>query len=235
MWNWREEAYFFEDFIVGNANKNAYDMVHKFMNPSCDFNLLFLTGNVGSGKTYLAKAVETELMAQNKSVKMLNSDQFLGDLIWYLGRNIENHGIEVFSREYEKYNVLIFEDLQFLEGKEATQKYFAYLLSRFVMKQKKVLITSVKELSEYKWLQEALNKNEVQIQNVQIQDADVELKKNILESLEKKWGYQLSAKSKNMIVENEKNLRQLEGMFKKMMAYAQLMGVECIEQNKRKV
>lgn len=226
MWNWREEAYRLEDFIVGDANKKAYDMSKKFVAPSCDFDLLFVAGNVGSGKTYLAKAVEGELIVQNKSVKMLNSDQFMGELIWYLGRNIENHGIEVFGREYEMHDVLILDDLHFLEGKEATQKYFADLLSRFAMKQKKVLITSVKELSEYKWLQETLGKNKVQMEQVQIQDVDVELKKNILENLEKKWGHQLSVESKNIIVENAKDIRQLEGMFKKMMAYVQFMGIE---------
>ncbi len=229
MWNWRDEAYRLEDFIVGDVNKTAYDMAKKFIAPYCDFNLLFVTGNVGSGKTYLAKAVETELIVQNKNVKMMNSDQFLGELIWYLGRNIENNGMEVFCKEYEKYDVLILDDIHFLEGKETTQKYFAYLLARLSMKQKKVLITSIKELSEYKWLQEALSKNEVQMEQVKIQDADVELKKKILDNLQKKWEYKLSEESTDLIVENAKDIRQLEGMFKKMMAYVQLLGVETIE------
>ena len=125
--------------------------------------------------------------------------------------------------------MLILDDLHFLEGKETTQQYFAYLLSRFAMKQKKVLITSVKELSEYKWLQDALSKNEVHVQKVQMQDADLELKKKILESLQNKWGYQLSKENQNLIVENAKNIRQLEGMFKKIMAYVHLLGVERLE------
>ncbi len=229
MWEWRDECYRFEDFIVGDANKTAYDMVKKFMMPSSDFHLLFIYGNVGSGKTYLAKAVEMELLIQNKSVKMLNSEQFVGELIWYLGRNIENKAMEIFCKEYEKYDMLILDDLHFLEGKETTQQYFAYLLSRFAMKQKKVLITSVKELSEYKWLQDALSKNEVHVQKVQMQDADLELKKKILESLQNKWGYQLSKENQNLIVENAKNIRQLEGMFKKIMAYVHLLGVERLE------
>jgi len=221
--------YRFEDFIVGDANKAAYDMAKKFVTPSCEFNLLVVTGNVGNGKTYLAKAVETELIGQNKSVKMLNSEQFVEELIGYISRNRENNGTEIFCREYEKYDVLILDDIHFLEGKEATQKYFVYLLTQFSMKQKKVLLTSVKELSEYTWLQKELNKNEVQMKQVQIQDADVELKKKILDNLQKKWEYQLSEESASLIVENAKDIRQLEGMFKKMMAYVELMGVEIIE------
>ena len=229
MWNWRDDGYCLDDFVTGEANNTAYHMAKRFVESSVEFDVLFVSGNIGCGKTYLAKTVETELLVRNKSAKMLNSDQFVGELIWYLGRNIENRAMDVFSKEYEKYDVLILDDIHFLEHKETTQKYFAYLLSRLVMKQKKVLITSVKELSEYKWLQDALSKYEVQIQNVKIQDADFELKQKIVEQLQKKWGYQLSEESKELIVEKAKDIRQLEGMFKKIMAYVQLIGVEKLD------
>ncbi len=221
-----ENEYGFERFVIGSVNENAYHMAKKFVSPSCDFQLLFLFGNIGMGKTHLAKAIEHELKEQKFSVKLMTSDQFVGEMIWHIGRNAENAGMEVFCEQYEKYDVLILDDIHFLEGKAITQKYFAYLLARLAMKQKKVLITSVKELSEYKWLHQALNKNVVQIEQVQIQDADAELKKKILEQLQKEWEREISQESIDLIVNKAKDIRELEGCFKKMMAYFILLGVD---------
>ena len=224
MLKWREDVISWEDYVVGKANADAYHVARKFIQPSCDGNILFVTGNIGSGKTYLIKAVEMEFLTQNQSVKRVNSDQFVGELIWHLSKNKEDNAAKTFCAEYETYDVLLLDDIHFLEGKESTQKYFAYLLSQFSKHQKKVMITSVKELSEYKWLQETMSSYEIVMEQVQIQDADVELKEKIVEKLQEKWGYELSEESRKLIVENAKDIRQLEGMFKKIMAYAQLMG-----------
>ncbi len=230
MLKWKEKEYSFENFVVGKANENVYQTTRIFVSSDCEFDLLFIVGNVGSGKTHLTKTVEYELKSQNILVKIQNSEQFVSELIAYLVNNSNRSEIESFCKLYDDCEVFILDDIHFLDEKESIQQYFAHILECLVKKHKKVMITSVKDLSKYKWLYDVLNKNKIQAVQIQIHDADEELKNRILENLQKEWCYELSKKSINLILNRARNIRELEGLFKRLVAYHQFMGIEGSEE-----
>ncbi len=226
MLKFTEKEYSFETFVVGKANEHAFQTAKTWIASGCEFDLLFLAGNTGCGKTHLAKVVEHELKQRNVSVKMQTSEEFVSELIWYLVHNSQQNSMKTFAEKYEMYDVLILEDIHFLEGKKSTQEHFAYILERLAKKHTRVLMTSVKDVSEYKWLEEALGTSGMKMAQVQIQDADVELKRNILDRLQQEWCYELSEESADLMVNRAGDIRELEGMFKKMVAYRQLVGID---------
>lgn len=226
MFTYKEKEYSFHTFVVGDTNGKAYEAVKNFVDFLDSNPMLFLYGNAGCGKTHLAKAAAREFERQNFSVKVINSDMFVSELIWCLQhKNTDEDGAEVFCRQYESVDVLILDDIHFMVAKETTQQCFGRILEHFIKQRKKILVTSNKKLGEYKWLCDYL-KNDV-ICSVQygIEAPDMELKKKILKNLEEEWEFELSDESVELIVEQTRDIRQVEGMFKKMMAYHQLMGV----------
>ena len=110
----------FENFIKGPSNQFAFAAAQAVAaNPSGAYNPLFIYGGSGLGKTHLMHAIGIYLLEKDPTRKVLyvSSEMFTNELIRALGEKKMNE----FKAKYRKVDVLLIDDIQFLEGKENTQ------------------------------------------------------------------------------------------------------------------
>ncbi|MGH7565684.1 MAG: DnaA ATPase domain-containing protein, partial [Gemmatimonadota bacterium] len=113
----------FETFVVGNSNQFAHAASQSVAEtPAVRFNPLFIYGGVGLGKTHLMQGIGNELLASGKLERVcyLSAEQFMNQMIEALqfGKTLE------FRNKYRRMDLLLIDDIQFLQGKDATQEEF---------------------------------------------------------------------------------------------------------------
>ncbi|MBD5656419.1 MAG: ATP-binding protein, partial [Candidatus Eremiobacteraeota bacterium] len=115
--------YTFEEFVVGNSNRFAHAASQAVAeSPARAYNPLFLYGGVGLGKTHLMHAIGHRVLAQNPSANIVyvSSEKVTNEFIIA----IKNNQTVEFRNKYRHVDVLLIDDIQFLEGKEQTQEEF---------------------------------------------------------------------------------------------------------------
>ena len=113
--------YTFDNFVVGGSNKYAQAAALAVAeSPSEAYNPLFIYGGSGLGKTHLMNAIGIYLLEHNENLNVLyvSSEMFTNEFIKALGENKTRE----FKNKYRKVDVLLIDDIQFLEGKESTQE-----------------------------------------------------------------------------------------------------------------
>ena len=147
--------YTFENFVVGNSNSYAFaaaENVVKF--PAQNNNPLFLYGKSGLGKTHLMQAIGNEILKRNPDMSVLyvTSEQFTNDMIDF----IKKKNMEAFRKHYREVDVLLVDDVQFIEGREGTQEEFFHTFNDLHMKNKQIVITSDRKPKDLLTLEERL-------------------------------------------------------------------------------
>ncbi len=132
--------YTFDNFLVGDFNELAHAAgCAVTQDPGKVYNPLFIYGGVGLGKTHLLQAIGNEVIkASNKKVRYVPTEKFVSRVI----SAIRNHKIEEFKAAYQKIDVLIIDDIQFLTGKEKTQEEFFYIFNSLYEKNKQIILSS---------------------------------------------------------------------------------------------
>ena len=133
--------YLFDDFVVGTSNemavKTAKAVAAEFGNEA--YNPLYIYGPSGAGKTHLLCAIANEIHINRPeaNVHYVNADTFVSELIW----GLRNGQYDAFRQKYRSVDVLIFDDVQFLEGKASAQEEFYYIFD-FLYQNNKLLVFS---------------------------------------------------------------------------------------------
>lgn len=124
--------YTFSNFIVSEFNKTAYNAAQtvfkeKFWNP------IFISGGVGLGKTHLLHAIGNEYAQRfpNKNIKYISTDDFVREV--YNSFSIGGNAVEQLKEKYESYDLLLLDDIQFLEKKEKLMKSFLIFLIKILV------------------------------------------------------------------------------------------------------
>ena len=172
----------FDNFVVGESNRFAFLSAMKVAeNPRSVLNPLYLFGDVGLGKTHLMMAIGHYVLDNNIKAKVVytSAQQFAEDYFLSTSTKKGRDKIEDFYNRYRDCDLLLVDDIQFLEGKTATQEEFFKVFDFLHEKNKQIVITSDRVANDLK-LMTRLKSRFNWGMTVDIQSPDQELRVNIL-------------------------------------------------------
>lgn len=218
----------FENFVVGNSNKYAHAAALAVAeSPSEAYNPLFIYGGSGLGKTHLMHAIGIYLFENNPKLNVLyvSSEMFTNELI----KALNTHKMNEFKSKYRKADVLLIDDIQFLEGKESTQEEFFHTFNSLYDSNKQIIISSDKAPNKLVNLEERLRSRFQWNLIADIQPADYETRVAILLKKAENMGINTDENPEIydvacMIAEKIKdNIRELEGALIRVVSFSQLL------------
>lgn len=169
----------FDNFIKGGSNEMAYCAAKAVAaNPAGAYNPLFIYGGVGLGKTHLMSAIGNEILqTSNLRVRYMTSEEFTNNYM----EAVHDGRMKEFRDEVRKnYDVLLLDDIQFIAGKEGTQKEFFNAFNDLHSANKQIVLTSDKHPQEIKDLEERISSRLVSGLFVDIQLPEYETRLEIL-------------------------------------------------------
>ena len=217
--------YTFENFIVGKSNQFVYAAaIGVAENPCKRFNPLFIYGGVGLGKTHLLHAIGLKLNKERPELNVLycTCDKFIRE---YIDSIKSGSSINSFRDKYRNVDVLMIDDVQFLEGKKETQEEFFNTFKDLFEANKQIVLTSDRSPDKIQTLEDRLRSRFKGglIQDIQI--PDFETKYAILQKKAEQENYNVESGVITYIAEHmNTNIRELEGMLQKVSFLANLRG-----------
>lgn len=212
----------FENFIVGSTNKFAHAAAQAVAaNPSGAYNPLFIWGGSGLGKTHLLGAIQFEIHKNfpDYNIVYVDGEKFTNEII----SAIHDNTTAEFHNKYRAADVLLVDDIQFIGGKESTQEEFFHTFNSLYSANKQIIISSDKPPKDMEILDERFRSRFEWGLIVDITLPDYETRMAILHKKEDMDGYNVSEDVIKYIANNIKsNIRELEGAFNKVVAYAKL-------------
>ena len=216
----------FENFVVGNSNKYAHAVsVAVAEAPGDIYNPLFIYGGSGLGKTHLMQAIGVHIIRNNPASKVLyvSAEMFTNELI----TAINDNKTRSFRNKYRKLDVLLIDDIQFLEGKEATQEEFFHTFEALYQNNKQIVITSDVPPVSLKGLDERLRTRFSWNMIADIQPPDYETRVAILKNFAYKSNIEVTDDVYNVLCfiadQVKDNIRELEGAYNRVVSFSQLL------------
>ena len=214
--------YLFDNFIVGPFNELAHAAGWAIsQNPGQVYNPLFIYGGVGLGKTHLLQAIGNEITKsfRQKKVKYIPTEKFVSEVI----SAIRNRQTDPLKAKYQKIDVLIIDDVQFLAGKEKTQEEFFYNFNSLYEKNKQIILSSDRPAKAITSLAERLRSRFEGGMIADISLPDLETRIAILKSKCQERKTDFPEDILNYIASSIKqNIRKLEGALNILTAYQKL-------------
>jgi chromosomal replication initiator protein len=220
--------YTFTNFVVGASNRLAHAAsLAVAEKPAQAYNPLFLYGGVGLGKTHLLHAIGNQCIYMGLQVLYVSSEEFTNDLI----NAIRTHTTQAFREKYRRIDVLLIDDIQFIAGKESTQEEFFHTFNTLHGQNKQIVMSSDRPPKAMVTLEERLRSRFEWGLTADIQPPDFETRVAILRSKAERAGYGIQGDIIEIIARKfQSNIRELEGALTRIVAYADLRGMEISSQ-----
>ncbi len=217
-----DARYTFGSFVVGGSNQFAHAAALAVAaEPGRRYNPLFIYGGVGLGKTHVMHAIGHALRAQQPDARIVyvSSERYMNELI----TSIQRGKILDFKDKYRSVDLLLIDDIQFMEAKERTQEEFFHTFNALYEGHKQIVLTSDRPPHEITKLEERLVSRFQCGLVADIQAPDVETRVAILKAKAEAEGQHLTDELALFVAHAASaNIRELEGAFKRLMAIATL-------------
>ncbi len=217
--------YTFDKFIVGNSNRFACAASAAVGEaPSLSYNPLFIYGKVGLGKTHLLQAIGNHIRQTRPELRVLyvTSEIFVNEMV----RCLRSNQMDQFRSAFRDVDVLLVDDIQFLEGKERMQEEFYHTFNSLFEHSKQIVATSDSHPKDIQVGEKLRSRFEWGL-TVDIQQPDLETRIAILKKKCESEGLMVPNDVVLLIAESMRsNIRDMEGSLNRVTAYAALTKLE---------
>lgn len=223
--------YKFDNFVVGSNSSFAQAAAMSVAkNPAKRYNPLFIYGASGLGKTHLMQAIGHYIIFNNPKLKVryIKTEDFTNELINNIRRGGDiNERMTKFRQKYRNVDVLLLDDIQFVESKERTMEEIFHTFDSLHNNSKQIVITSDRPPKDIPTLPERLRTRFEWGLMVDITPPDFETRVAILANLADEIEMKIASDVLEFVAQNfNKNVRELEGAFNKISAYASIKNVD---------
>ncbi len=217
------EKYTFDTFVIGPSNRFAHAAaLAAAETPGTQYNPLFIYGGVGLGKTHLLQAIGQYVLRHSPGlrVRYVTLETFTNDFI----NSLRDDSIEGFKNKYRTIDVLLIDDIQFLQKKEQTQEEFFHTFNTLYDAQKQIVITSDRHPKGLVTLEDRLVSRFEWGLITDIQPPDLETRVAILRKKVHSDGIALADDDVLMLIASRvpTNIRELEGCLTRVVAFSSI-------------
>ncbi|SHE96853.1 chromosomal replication initiator protein DnaA [Ferrithrix thermotolerans DSM 19514] len=230
-----DERYSFDTFVIGPSNRFAHAAALSVAEqPASTYNPLFIHGDAGLGKTHLLMAIGNYLAHHYPGlyVRYVSTESFLNEFV----NSIRQNKTSEFKARYRQCDVLLVDDVQFLENKEAFQEEFFHTFNSLYGEHKQIVLTSDRPPRALATLEDRLKSRFVMGLTTDIQAPDLETRMAIVSKKVEELGVVVPTEVVSLISTSVKdNIRELEGALTRVTAFANLTGQPITESLTKRV
>ncbi len=216
--------YTFDAFVIGSSNRFAHAAALSVAEkPAKAYNPLFIHGEAGLGKTHLLHSIGNYVKEHYPTYKVtyVSTETFMNEFVDAIRRNTTVD----FKRRYRECDVLLVDDIQFLEGKESLQEEFFHTFNSLSDAQHQIVITSDRPPKAIATLENRLRSRFLSGLITDIQPPDLETRLAILHKKSYAEGITMKDEVLDFIANHvTDNIRELEGAFIRASAFSSLSG-----------
>ena len=214
----------FTNFVIGESNKLAFEASKKVSENISHYNPFYLYSGVGMGKTHLLNAIGLELK-KNKKVTFISAERFMYQFV----KSIKSNEMVKFKDNFRNTDVLIIDDIQFMNGKEAMQEEFFHTFNSLIDKGSQVILSADRPPNKLIKIQERIKSRFAGGLVVDIHSPEHELRLKILKTkvdelnLLNKEKLKLSEDILNFISSEIRNsIRELIGALNRVASFSRI-------------
>ncbi len=214
----------FDNFLTGSSNKLAFEASVKVSENISHYNPLYIYGGVGLGKTHLLNAIGLELKKNNK-VMFISAERFMYQFV----KSIKSNDMVKFKEYFRNTDILLIDDIQFMNGKEAMQEEFFHTFNALLDKGSQIIVSADRAPNKLLRIQERIKSRFSGGLVIDIQKPDYELRKKIIEQkieeLNKLYSDQIhiSKEIKDYIcTEITNSIRELVGAINRIVSFSRI-------------
>jgi len=214
----------FENFIIGSCNKLAFEASNKVTENISYYNPLYIYGGVGMGKTHLLNAIGLSLKEKNK-VMFISAERFMYQFV----KSIKSNEMVKFKEYFRNTDILLIDDIQFMNGKEAMQEEFFHTFNALLDKGSQVIISADRPPNKLSRIQERIKSRFSGGLVVDIQNADYDLRYKIVKTKVDELNFhysnqfEISEEVKKFISSEIKNsIRELIGAINRIFSFSRI-------------
>ena len=213
-----------DNFVLGPSNKIAYEASKKVSEDISHYNPLYIYGGVGMGKTHLLNAIGLKLKEKSK-VMFISAERFMYQFV----RSIKSNEMVKFKEYFRNTDILLIDDIQFMNGKEAMQEEFFHTFNALLDKGSQVIISADRPPNKLLRIQERIKSRfsgglvvDIQNTNYELRHKIVKIKIDELKNLNSSEIEIPEEIIKFISLEIKSNIRELIGALNRIISFSRI-------------